>query len=126
MLQVRPAAVGRRSAARATRVVRAAEEEKTDAAPDAFAGLKPTKASEFKSMSNDDLLAQITSAKKMLYELRIRQSTRKEYKGSHFGILKAKIAQIRTVKREREIAEGVNKRDSRKIKREEKNANLYL
>ena len=55
-----------------------------------------------------------------------RQSTRKEYKGHHFGILKKKIAQIRTVKREREVSEGVNKRDSRKIKREERAANIHL
>ena len=56
----------------------------------------------------------------------MRQSTRKEYKGHHFGILKTKIAQIRTVKREREVAEVANKRDSRKMKREERAANLYL
>ena len=31
-----------------------------------------------------------------------------------------------TVKREREVAEGVNKRDSRKMKREERAANVYL
>ena len=77
-------------------------------------------------MSNEDLNGEIVSAKKMLFELRMRQSTRKEYKGHHFGILKKKIAQIRTVKREREVSEGVNKRDSRKIKREERAANIYL
>ena len=93
---------------------------------DALAGLKPTKCADFKSMSNDELNAQIVDAKKKLFELRMRQSTRKEYKGHHFGILKTKIAQIRTVKREREVTEGVNKRDSRKIKREERAANIYL
>ena len=118
-------AVVSRKAARVSHVVRAASASPS-AAPDAFAGLKPTKASEFKAMSNDDLLAEMTAAKKMLFELRMRQSTRKEYKGHHFGILKTKIAQIRTVKREREVAEGVNKRDSRKMKREERAANLYL
>ena len=122
--QVRSAVVSRK-AARVSHVVRAADGD-AEAAPDAFAGLKPTKASAFKSMSNDELLAEMTAAKKMLFELRMRQSTRKEYKGHHFGILKTKIAQIRTVKREREVAEGVNKRDSRKIKREERAANLYL
>ena len=114
-----------RKATRSTHVTRAAEGD-AEAKPDAFAGLKPTKASEFKAMSNDDLIAEMVSAKKMLFELRMRQSTRKEYKGHHFGILNKKIAQIRTVKREREVAEGVNKRDSRKIKREERSANIYL
>ena len=113
--QVHSAVVSRK-AARVSHVVRAADGDAR--APDAFAGLKPTKASAFKSMSNDELLAEMTAAKKMLFELRMRQSTRKEYKGHHFGILKTKIAQIRTVKREREVAEGVNKRDSRKMKRE--------
>ena len=114
-----------RKAKRSSHVTRAAEGD-AEAKPDAFAGLKPTKASEFKAMSNDDLIAEMVSAKKMLFELRMRQSTRKEYKGHHFGILNKKIAQIRTVKREREVAEGVNKRDSRKIKREERSANIYL
>ena len=114
-----------RKATRSSHVARAAEGD-AEAKPDAFAGLKPTKASEFKAMSNDDLIAEMVSAKKMLFELRMRQSTRKEYKGHHFGILNKKIAQIRTVKREREVAEGVNKRDSRKIKREERSANMYL
>ena len=77
-------------------------------------------------MSNDELLAEMTAAKKMLFELRMRQSTRKEYKGHHFGILKTKIAQIRTVKRERRGFGALNKRDSRKMKREERAANLYL
>jgi hypothetical protein len=31
-----------------------------------------------------------------------------------------------TVKREREVAEGVNKRDSRELKFKERTANIYL
>ena len=111
---------------RGARLVVRAEGEEAEAKADALAGLKPTKCADFKSMSNDELNAQIVDAKKKLFELRMRQSTRKEYKGHHFGILKTKIAQIRTVKREREVTEGVNKRDSRKIKREERAANIYL
>ena len=83
-----------------------AEGEEAEAKADALAGLKPTKCADFKSMSNDELNAQIVDAKKKLFELRMRQSTRKE--------------------REREVTEGVNKRDSRKIKREERAANIYL
>ena len=111
---------------RGARLVVRAEGEEAEAKADALAGLKPTKSADFKSMSNDELNAQIVDAKKKLFELRMRQSTRKEYKGHHFGILKTKIAQIRTVKREREVTEGVNKRDSRNIKREERAANIYL
>lgn len=126
---VRSKAVVLSTASRASRlVVRAADEKKEGEAKadDAFTGLKPTKAADFKAMSNEDLIKEVVAAKKMLFELRMRQSTRKEYKGHHFGILKTKIAQIRTVKREREVTEGVNKRDSRKIKREERAANMYL
>ena len=96
------------------------------AATDEFTGLKPTSIKDFKELSNEALLEEVTKSKKMLFQLRMRQSTRKEFKPHHFGILKTKIAQIRTVKREREVAEGVNKRDSRKMKREERAANVYL
>jgi large subunit ribosomal protein L29 len=125
--QARSSVVSRKAVQqRGARLVVRAEGEEAEAKADALAGLKPTKCADFKSMSNDELNAQIVDAKKKLFELRMRQSTRKEYKGHHFGILKTKIAQIRTVKREREVTEGVNKRDSRKIKREERAANIYL
>ena len=65
-------------------------------------------------------------SKKMLFQLRMRQSTRKEFKPHHFGILKTKVAQLYTVKREREVAEGVGKRDSREIKFKERAASIYL
>lgn len=123
-LQARAVVARKAVQQRGARLIVRAEGEEAKA--DSFAGLKPTKAADFKSMSNDELNAQIVEAKKMLFELRMKQSTRKEYKGHHFGILKTKIAQIRTVKREREVTEGVNKRDSRKIKREERAANIYL
>ena len=41
------------------------------------------------------------------------KKTKQEFKGSDFGWHKTKIAQMLTVKRERELAEGVSKRDSR-------------
>ena len=54
-------------------------------------------------MSNDELLAEVVTSKKMLFELRMRQSTRKEYKPHHFDILKKKVAQIYTVRRAEEL-----------------------
>ena len=62
----------------------------------------------------------------MLFELRMRQSTRKEYKGHHFGILKKKIAQIRTVKREREVSDGVNSATLARSSERSIAANIYL
>ena len=96
------------------------------AAEDEYTALKPTKVKDFKDLSNEALLEEVTKSKKMLFQLRMRQSTRKEFKPHHFGILKTKVAQLYTVKREREVAEGVNKRDSRELKFKERTANIYL
>ena len=72
--QVHSAVVSRK-AARVSHVVRAADGDRRGART--RAGRKPTKASAFKSMSNDELLAEMTAAKKMLFELAcMRQSTR--------------------------------------------------
>lgn len=97
-----------------------------DAAADEYSALKPTSVKDFKDMSNEAIIEEVVKCKKMLFQLRMRQSTRKEYKPHHFGILKTKVAQLYTVKREREIAEGVNMRDSRELKRKDRMANIYL
>lgn len=97
-----------------------------DAAADEYSALKPTSVKDFKDMSNEAIIEEVVKCKKMLFQLRMRQSTRKEYKPHHFGILKTKVAQLYTVKREREIAEGVNMRDSRELKRKDRVANIYL
>ena len=41
------------------------------------------------------------------------ENNKQDFKGSDFGWHKTKIAQMLTIKRERELAEGVSKRDSR-------------
>jgi large subunit ribosomal protein L29 len=111
-----------RTQKRASVAVRAAEGD----AADEFANIKPTKIKDFKDMSNDAILEEVTKCKKMLFQLRMRQSTRKEFKPHHFGIIKTKVAQLYTVKREREMGENVNKRDSRALKFKERAANIYL
>lgn len=120
ILQV--AAPSARTQKRASVIVRA----EADAAADEYAALKPTSVKDFKELSNEALLEEVVKCKKMLFQLRMRQSTRKEFKPHHFGILKTKVAQLYTVKREREIAEGVNVRDSREMKRKDRAANIYL
>ena len=114
-----------RKATRVAHVVRAAEGDAAEAT-DAFSGLKPTKVAEFKSMSNDDLNGGDGLGEEDALRAAHAPVHPQGVQGHHFGILKKKIAQIRTVKREREVSEGVNKRDSRKIKREERAANIYL
>ena len=112
-----------RAQKRASVVVRA---EGDAAAADEFTALKPTKVKDFKDLSNEALLEEVTKCKKMLFQLRMRQSTRKEFKPHHFGILKTKVAQLYTVKREREVAAGVSMRESRELKFKERAANIYL
>lgn len=43
----------------------------------------------------------------------LMENNKQDFKGSDFGWHKTKIAQMLTIKRERELAEGVSKRDSR-------------
>ena len=114
--------------ANAAFTVRAADgdDKKEEAAADEFTGLKYTKASEFANMSNEQILAEVAATKKMLYSLRVKQSTRKAFKGHHFDILRKKVAQLYTVRRQREVAEGVSKRDSREIMRQERKTNMYI
>mmetsp|Transcript_3093 Transcript_3093/g.11180 ORF Transcript_3093/g.11180 Transcript_3093/m.11180 type:complete len:139 (-) Transcript_3093:90-506(-) len=123
VVHVKFSAAHARAQKRASVVVRA---EGDAAATDEFTGLKPTSIKDFKELSNEALLEEVTKSKKMLFQLRMRQSTRKEFKPHHFGILKTKVAQLYTVKREREVAEGVGKRDSREIKFKERAASIYL
>merc|ERR1712100_618779 len=107
--------------------VRAADDDdKNDEAADEFPGLKYTKASEFANMSNEQILKEVEATKKMLFKLRVKQSTRKAFKGHHFDILRKKVAQLYTVRRQREVAEGVSKRDSREIMRQERKTNMYI
>ena len=77
-------------------------------------------------MPNEQILAEVAATKKMLYSLRVKQSTRKAFKGHHFDILRKKVAQLYTVRRQREVAEGVSKRDSREIMRQERKTNMYI
>ena len=114
--------------ANAAFTVRAADgdDKKEEAAADEFTGLKYTKASEFANMSNEQILAEVAATKKMLYSLRVKQSTRKAFKGHHFDILRKKVAQLYTVRRQREVAERVSKRDSREIMRQERKTNMYI
>jgi large subunit ribosomal protein L29 len=119
----------RRASSSYSFTVRAAEgddKKKDEDAADEFSKLKYTKASEFMSLSNEQILNEVSEAKKLLYKLRVKQSTRKAYKGHHFDILRKKVAQLYTVRRQREVTEGVSKRESRESMKQEKKTNLYI
>jgi len=48
-----------------------------------------------------------------MFGLRIKFAKREEYKPSQYSALRKRVAQLLTIKREREIEQGIDKRDSR-------------
>ena len=56
---------------------------------------------------------EVESTKKELILLGVKKATRQEVKCHQFVLLKRKVAMLKTVRREREIAEGIKKRQSR-------------
>ncbi|KAK3233463.1 hypothetical protein CYMTET_56243 [Cymbomonas tetramitiformis] len=73
------------------------------------------KASEYRSLDNDAIEKEIATAKRALFDLRMKRGTRQEFNSSEFRDNRKKVAKMNTILREREIAEGVSKRDSRKM-----------
>ncbi|PON47667.1 Ribosomal protein [Parasponia andersonii] len=72
---------------------------------------------EIRAKSTEQLNEEIIDLKGDLLMLRLQKSARKEFKASEFRCMRKKIARMLTVKRERELEEGINKRLSRKLDR---------
>eukprot|EP00244_Chara_vulgaris_P011613 TRINITY_DN582_c0_g1_i3.p1 TRINITY_DN582_c0_g1~~TRINITY_DN582_c0_g1_i3.p1 ORF type:complete len:159 (+),score=40.39 TRINITY_DN582_c0_g1_i3:108-584(+) len=70
---------------------------------------------EIRAMSTEDINAVVVGIKRELFDLRMKQATRQEMKTSDYKRLKKRIAKMLTVKRERELEQGINKRQSRKV-----------
>ncbi|KAL6575955.1 60S ribosomal protein L29 [Orobanche hederae] len=73
---------------------------------------------EIRAKSTEDLNEEIVDLKGELFMLRLQRSARNELKSSEFGRMRKRIARMLTVKRERELEEGINKRLSRKLDRD--------
>eukprot|EP00466_Bigelowiella_natans_P008921 jgi/Bigna1/87578/estExt_fgenesh1_pg.C_220020 len=92
-------------------------------APTSSRGLTPcvrravTDAKDLRKLNDDQILDEIAESTRELLVLRMAQSNRREVKSSDFGLHKKKIAQLKTIQREREIANGVGKRESRNMKK---------
>lgn len=69
---------------------------------------------EFREMSEDELIAEVEECKKQLFQLRVDQAVGKPIKTHMFKVYRKKAAQLLTIKREKEIDQGINKRESRK------------
>ncbi|GAB5355611.1 hypothetical protein AAMO2058_000220600 [Amorphochlora amoebiformis] len=76
-----------------------------------------TNAADFRKLSDDKILDEIAESQRALLVLRMDMSNRKEIKTSDFRLHKKKIAQLKHVQREREIEQGVTKRESRRNKK---------
>ncbi|KAL5982194.1 hypothetical protein ACLOJK_016264 [Asimina triloba] len=70
---------------------------------------------EIRSKSTQDINEEIIDLKGELFMLRLQKSARGEFKSSEFGRMRKRVARMLTVRREREIADGINKRLSRKL-----------
>ncbi|XP_051143907.1 50S ribosomal protein L29, chloroplastic [Andrographis paniculata] len=70
---------------------------------------------EIREKSTEDLNEEIVDLKGELLMLRLQRSARNEFKSSEFHRMRKRIARMLTVKRERELEEGIGKRQSRKL-----------
>ncbi|KAL2343065.1 hypothetical protein Fmac_004350 [Flemingia macrophylla] len=70
---------------------------------------------EIRQMTTEQINEEVVDLKGELLMLRLQKSARNEFKSSDFGRMRKRIARMLTVKREREIEEGIGKRLSRKL-----------
>lgn len=73
---------------------------------------------ELRTKTNEQLNEEILQLKGELFMLRLQRSARENFKPSEFGRLRKRVARMLTVKREREIEQGIGKRLSRKLDKE--------
>ncbi|PSS30145.1 50S ribosomal protein [Actinidia chinensis var. chinensis] len=73
---------------------------------------------EIREKPTEQLNEEIVELKGELFMLRLQRSARNEFKSSEFRRMRKRIARMLTVRRERELEEGINKRMSRKLDRQ--------
>ncbi|GMH46083.1 hypothetical protein BSKO_14047 [Bryopsis sp. KO-2023] len=74
-----------------------------------------TYASQFRDLSAEEIDQEVEKCKIALYELRVARASGKEIKTHEFRWNRKKVAQLLTVRREKEIEQGINSRKSRKM-----------
>ncbi|KAJ4848147.1 hypothetical protein Tsubulata_004415 [Turnera subulata] len=72
---------------------------------------------EIRAKTTEEINQEVVDLKGDLLFLRLQRSARQEFKSSEFRRMRKRIARMLTVKREREIEEGIGKRLSRKLDR---------
>ncbi|CAM8903803.1 unnamed protein product [Rhodiola kirilowii] len=73
---------------------------------------------EIRAKSTEQINEEVVDLKGELLMLRLQRSARNEFKSSEFRRMRKMIARMHTVKCERELVEGINKRYSRKLDRQ--------
>ncbi|KAE8722344.1 50S ribosomal protein L29 [Hibiscus syriacus] len=73
---------------------------------------------EIRAKTTEEINDEVVELKGELLMLRLQKSVRNEFKSSDFRRMRKRIARMLTVKREREVEEGINKRLSRKLDRQ--------
>ena len=66
-------------------------------------------------VSTEEIDAKVAELEADLLNLRIAKATRKEFKTHQFKHAKRAVAQLLTVRREKEIEQGINARESRRM-----------
>ncbi|MFS7949069.1 putative ribosomal protein L29/L35 [Helianthus anomalus] len=73
---------------------------------------------EIRAKTTEEINDEIVDLKGELFMLRLQRSARNEFKSSDFRRMRKRVARMLTVKREREIDDGIGKRQSRKLDRQ--------
>ncbi|KAF7130252.1 hypothetical protein RHSIM_Rhsim10G0163500 [Rhododendron simsii] len=73
---------------------------------------------EIRAKTTEEINEEIIDLKGELFMLRLNRSARNEFKSSEFRRMRKRVARMFTVRRERELVEGINKRISRKLDRQ--------
>merc|ERR1719387_509742 len=76
-----------------------------------------TSASQFRSLSTEQIDAKVVELKGELLDLRIQRAARKEVATHQFKHKRRAMAQLLTVRREKEIEQGIGTRESRKLEK---------
>lgn len=70
-----------------------------------------------RAMKNEDIDSKVIELKSDLLKLRIKQAAREKFVQAEMPAKRKDIARLLTVKRERELEQGISKRESRNLER---------
>lgn len=73
---------------------------------------------DIRAMKDDEIDNKVRELKEELFRARMAQATKQSFKPSEMQTNRKDIARLLTVKRQREIEQGVKKRESRKLEKQ--------